>query len=127
MTGMGWLVSINREVHSLEITMSKPEWGIKRRCLSCGGAFYDLDRTPILCPKCDAEFKPEPLLKSRRSRPEEPPPPPVKPVPVKAPEEAAVEEEEIAEEELIEDAAELGEDEDDMAEVIEKGDEPRGD
>jgi uncharacterized protein (TIGR02300 family) len=123
---MGWLVSINREVHSLEITMSKPEWGIKRRCLSCGGAFYDLDRTPILCPKCDAEFKPETLLKSRRSRPEEPPPP-VKPVPVKAPEEAAAEEEEIAEEELIEDAAELGEDEDDMAEVIEKGDEPRSD
>ena len=106
--------------------MSKPEWGIKRRCLSCGGAFYDLDRTPILCPKCDAEFKPETLLKSRRSRPEEPPPP-VKPVPVKAPEEAAAEEEEIAEEELIEDAAELGEDEDDMAEVIEKGDEPRSD
>jgi uncharacterized protein (TIGR02300 family) len=31
--------------------------GVRRRCLSCAAAFYDLDRTPILCPKCGVEFK----------------------------------------------------------------------
>jgi uncharacterized protein (TIGR02300 family) len=30
--------------------------GARRRCLSCAAAFYDLGRTPILCPKCGAEF-----------------------------------------------------------------------
>ena len=44
--------------------------GIRRRCLSCAAAFYDLGRTPILCPKCGVEFKvvelprrPEPFKK----------------------------------------------------------------
>ncbi len=31
--------------------------GGRRRCLSCAAAFYDLGRTPILCPKCGVEFK----------------------------------------------------------------------
>jgi len=31
--------------------------GVRRRCLSCHAAFYDLGRTPIVCPKCDVEFK----------------------------------------------------------------------
>jgi hypothetical protein len=30
--------------------------GVRRRCLSCSAAFYDLGRTPILCPKCGVEF-----------------------------------------------------------------------
>lgn len=36
--------------------MAKPELGIKRTCLSCGSKFYDLNRDPILCPKCGAPF-----------------------------------------------------------------------
>ena len=31
--------------------------GVRRRCLSCNSAFYDLGRTQILCPKCGVEFK----------------------------------------------------------------------
>ena len=31
--------------------------GVRRRCLSCAAAFYDLGRTSILCPKCGVEFK----------------------------------------------------------------------
>jgi hypothetical protein len=31
--------------------------GVKRKCLSCAAAFFDLGRTPITCPKCAAEFK----------------------------------------------------------------------
>lgn len=31
--------------------------GVRRRCLSCAAAFYDLGRTQIVCPKCGVEFK----------------------------------------------------------------------
>lgn len=32
--------------------MAKPELGIKRQCANCGAKFYDLGKSPILCPKC---------------------------------------------------------------------------
>jgi hypothetical protein len=32
------------------------ERGTKRKCASCGASYYDLNRTPIKCPKCDAPF-----------------------------------------------------------------------
>ena len=60
--------------------MAKPEWGVKRVCQSCAVKFYDLNRSPITCPKCAAPFDPEALLKSRRSRP--PPVKATKPEPV---------------------------------------------
>jgi uncharacterized protein (TIGR02300 family) len=34
--------------------------GTKRRCLSCGTAFFDLRRDPIICPRCQAVFSPPP-------------------------------------------------------------------
>jgi len=34
--------------------VAKPEWGTKRECTECGARFYDLTRTPIICPKCEA-------------------------------------------------------------------------
>lgn len=33
-----------------------PERGTKRTCQSCAVRFYDLSRTPIMCPKCGAEY-----------------------------------------------------------------------
>lgn len=48
--------------------MAKPEWGAKRICHNCGARYYDLQRDPIICPKCGTEFDPEAFLKSRRSR-----------------------------------------------------------
>ena len=48
--------------------MAKPEWGIKRTCQSCGARFYDLMKSPIVCPKCGTEYDPEAVLKSRRAR-----------------------------------------------------------
>lgn len=48
--------------------MSKTKLGIKRRCGSCGTKFYDFNKSPIICPSCDAKFDPEQLLKSRRGR-----------------------------------------------------------
>src|SRR5690606_11921892 len=50
-----------------EVTMAKPEWGEKHRCGSCGKPFYDMKKTPIICPSCGTEHTPERLLKPRRS------------------------------------------------------------
>jgi uncharacterized protein (TIGR02300 family) len=104
--------------------LAKPEWGTKRQCTSCGARFYDLMKPEIACPKCGTVYDPDAATKSRRSRPavEKPverevvveEPAPAEPV------EAAAEGEEAEEDEaLIEDTSDLGEDEDDMAEVIE--------
>ena len=49
--------------------MSKPEWGTKRLCQTCGIKFYDLLRSPIVCPRCGTEFEVEAARRSRRSRP----------------------------------------------------------
>ena len=37
--------------------MAKPEMGTKRQCGSCGAKFFDLNRDPILCPKCGTTFQ----------------------------------------------------------------------
>ena len=114
--------------------MAKPEWGTKRICPSCGTRYYDMIRDPIVCPKCSTPFDPEAFLKSRRSRPAPPIEKELEPVgaeeidadveteeaePAEEGEEGVPLEENEEDEELIEDASELGEDEDDMAEVIE--------
>ena len=117
--------------------MAKPEWGTKRICPSCGARYYDLLRDPIVCPKCSTPFDPEALLRARRARPVAPVEKAIEPVAaddvdadletaeVEAVEDGEEEDEAVPleeaeeeDEELIEDASELGEDEDDMAEVI---------
>ena len=37
--------------------VAKPELGVKRLCAHCGTKFYDLSRSPILCPKCGAVYE----------------------------------------------------------------------
>jgi uncharacterized protein (TIGR02300 family) len=37
--------------------MSKPVRGSKRVCQSCGARFYDLGRTPIVCPACQTVYQ----------------------------------------------------------------------
>ena len=37
--------------------MAKPELGTKRLCASCGAKFYDLNKDPILCPKCGTQYE----------------------------------------------------------------------
>ena len=48
--------------------VAKPEWGSKRVCLNCGARFYDMDRTPIVCPACETVFDPTANNKPRRTR-----------------------------------------------------------
>lgn len=117
--------------------MSKPEWGTKHTCQSCGAKYYDLNRSPVICPKCGTEFDPDALLRSRRIRtttakPEAPvaAAKPAKKAAAETADEAELDEidgegkidplvdEEGDEEDMIEDASELGEDEDDVADVV---------
>src|SRR5271165_1675171 len=37
--------------------VAKPDLGSKRHCQNCGAKFFDLNKSPILCPKCGAEFE----------------------------------------------------------------------
>lgn len=46
--------------------MGRPELGAKCTCAGCHERFYDLNRSPAICPKCGAEQPPE---KPRALRP----------------------------------------------------------
>ena len=48
--------------------MAKPEWGRKRTCQVCGKKYYDLNKSPIICPSCGAEFDPNHYLKTRKGK-----------------------------------------------------------
>lgn len=37
--------------------MAKPDLGGKRQCQNCGTKFFDLNKDPILCPKCGTVFQ----------------------------------------------------------------------
>jgi uncharacterized protein (TIGR02300 family) len=37
--------------------VAKPELGAKRQCQHCGAKFFDLNRDPIVCPKCGTIFQ----------------------------------------------------------------------
>jgi uncharacterized protein (TIGR02300 family) len=46
----------------------KATWGTKRTCQSCAARFYDLNKSPIKCPKCGREHDREDFVKVRRGR-----------------------------------------------------------
>ena len=113
--------------------MAKPEWGTKRVCQSCGTRFYDLMRTPCTCPKCGAAVETEVVFKPRRQSAEARAAAKLAPaaelgtaVVAEAEDIEAIEDEDAEPAEgkdeddgLMEDVADLGEDDDDMAEVME--------
>jgi uncharacterized protein (TIGR02300 family) len=37
--------------------LAKPELGNKRQCQNCGAKFFDLNKDPIVCPKCATVFQ----------------------------------------------------------------------
>lgn len=77
--------------------MAKPEWGTKRSCESCGAKFYDFQRDPIICPKCDTKFTVTAPTRSRRNRTARPVPVAVQtPKPVKDEGEVPAEVDDIA-------------------------------
>lgn len=50
--------------------MTKPELGTKRLCAECGARYYDLNTTPVTCPKCGAPF---PIVETKTVRRSAPP------------------------------------------------------
>jgi uncharacterized protein (TIGR02300 family) len=36
--------------------VTKPELGNKHQCQQCGTKFFDLNKSPVICPKCGAVF-----------------------------------------------------------------------
>jgi len=126
--------------------VAKPEWGTKRFCQNCGARFYDMRRDPPTCPKCGTPFTPRAVVRPRRGTPvtavsktpaaaavvEDDLVPGVE---IPAFEDDVIEEVEdeglddadaeseplkadAEEDALLEDASELGEDDDDMSEVM---------
>ena len=61
--------------------MTKPELGTKRLCAGCNAKFYDLHKTPIVCPTCETVFIVPKPLPTRSRRPVEAA---IAPVPVAA-------------------------------------------
>ena len=105
--------------------MVRPELGNKRVCVACGTRFYDLGKSPAICPKCGTE---QPVEQPRVRRPSGGAPPPEdrrpkKPVPVPGAEEADVEveglEEEAEDEDVLEDTGDLEDDADAIGPEIE--------
>ncbi|WP_158742223.1 TIGR02300 family protein [Acidisphaera sp. L21] len=99
--------------------MPKPELGTKRVCVACSARFYDLQKSPAICPKCGTE-QPAELPKPRRAggnvvddkRPKKP----------AVADDADVEVEAVeddAEEDVIEDASDLEDDADAIPDEIE--------
>ena len=37
--------------------MAKTELGAKRQCQNCGAKFFDMNKDPIVCPKCGTVFQ----------------------------------------------------------------------
>src|SRR5262245_66510901 len=75
---------------------------MKRTCQGCGAHFYDMQKDPIICPKCATVYDPDAVSRTRRSRsgaaPKPAPRVPV-PEPAEAPAGEAPELEEIPAEE----------------------------
>ena len=51
--------------------MAKPELGAKRQCQACAAKFFDLNRDPIVCPKCGTVFQGAPMRAERPSAKDE--------------------------------------------------------
>ena len=85
--------------------MAKPEWGEKRICLDCGAKFYDMQRSPIVCPSCETEFVPVVTTRSSRAKAPAPVPKPEPKKPAVADEDAALITDDDDEEEIPDDPA----------------------
>lgn len=107
--------------------MGKVDLGMKLTCESCGARFYDLSKTPAICPKCGAKNARPQVFRSRRPSEERAEKKAL--AAVVAPEKKLEEDVDVEAgdddeaEDVIEDTSDLGEDDSDVEVVVEK-DEP---
>jgi uncharacterized protein (TIGR02300 family) len=100
-----------------EHPMAKPELGLKRVCVACGAKFYDLARSPAICPKCGTEqpaeqprFKRGPLPADDKAK---------KRAVAPAAEAEDIEIEDVDADAVVEDADDIEDDDDALGEDIE--------
>ena len=120
---MAWAAPFAAHVRRVELRdlMVKPELGTKRICVACATRFYDLTRTPAVCPKCGTE-QPTEQPRARRTGGNVADEKRLKKVPAPGLEDADVEietAEEEAEEDVLEDASDLEDDADAISGDIE--------
>ena len=51
--------------------MAKPDLGSKHQCQNCGAKFFDLNKDPIVCPKCGTVFQGAAARARPMAKPEE--------------------------------------------------------
>lgn len=51
--------------------MANKKLGVKRECPNCSVKFYDLNKTPAICPKCEHSFTPAKATKTKKERVEQ--------------------------------------------------------
>lgn len=100
--------------------MAKPELGLKRVCVACNAKFYDLMKSPAVCPKCGTE-QPAEMPRARRAGAVPVDPRAKRPAAAPLPEDVEVEVEgdEAEDDAVLEDADELEGDGDELAADIE--------
>lgn len=105
--------------------MTNLEWGTKRACQSCTARFYDMRHSPIICPKCGETFEIQTPGRRSRSRSAIVDDVIAKPLEddlliedLDLPGDLDADLDEEDDDTLIEDTSDLGEDLDDMADVI---------
>ena len=120
---MAWAAPFAAHVRRVELRdlMVKPELGTKRVCVACATRFYDLGRSPAVCPKCGTE-QPTELPRARRTGGNVADEKRLKKAPAPGLEDSDVEietAEEEAEEDVLEDASDLEDDADAISSDIE--------
>jgi uncharacterized protein (TIGR02300 family) len=110
----------------MEDDLGKAELGVKLTCESCGARFYDLNKQPAKCPKCQAVNSRPVVFKTRRPSAEDredakraAAAAAAKPA-VPAEDEVAADVDDEEDEAVIEDTSDLGEDDDDVEVVVEE-------
>ena len=105
--------------------MAKPELGSKHHCENCGARFFDLNRSPIACPKCGTVVQSAPRVAQRVGVVEDEEAPAGAETELVSLEEADVEEEKVGA--AAEDEVEIDNDEDTFLEEEEEDDGDVGD
>jgi uncharacterized protein (TIGR02300 family) len=57
--------------HREQIALAKLELGSKHQCQNCGAKFFDLNKDPIVCPKCGTVFQGAAARARPTAKPEE--------------------------------------------------------
>ncbi len=109
--------------------MKKENRGMKHRCTQCSALFYDLGRSPIVCPKCGVAVQVQIQAKGRKARGLEEE---KEELGSKSTiDESLLDEdgpsEALGDDDLLEDASELGDEKDEVNEVIEDAEPSDGD